>query len=83
MLEGRFKEDNDAISFKKDDEIANLLIGAKHSEKTTKMNSQMTLQLTAGMFLKSKESISTLKGAVTLARKMYSKKVDGTQGEKK
>ena len=33
--------------------------------------------------MKSKESISTLKGAVTLARKMYSKKVDGTQGEKK
>jgi len=40
MLEGKFKEDNDA---KHDDEIANLLIGAKPSEKTIKMNTQMTL----------------------------------------
>ena len=47
------------------------------------MNSQMTLQITAGMFLKSRESSGTLKGVVNLARKMYSKKVDGTQGEKK
>jgi len=34
------------------------------------------------MFLKSRES-STFKGVVKLARKMYSKKVDGTQGDKK